>query len=134
MYLCICVFVFLYLCVRHKEVSFLRSLINPLFKNISHVEIGATKPEICVKISFTIWGLQDFNERQFSCDWWIDGLVGDIFMAAHLRDLQPCFTLENIKNEFEPASVEGNIIIILIKKLIGLFEGATFFSVDMLAT
>ena len=36
-YLCICVFVFLYFCVWHKEVSFLRSLINPLFKNIPHV-------------------------------------------------------------------------------------------------
>merc|ERR1712173_111461 len=36
-HLCICVFVFLYLCVRHMGISFLISLNNPLFKNIPHV-------------------------------------------------------------------------------------------------
>ena len=37
MYLCICVFVFLYLCVWHMWISFLIPLNNPLFKNIPHV-------------------------------------------------------------------------------------------------
>ena len=37
LYLCICVFVFLYLCVRHMGISFLISLNNPLFKNMPYV-------------------------------------------------------------------------------------------------
>ena len=47
-YLCICVFVFVYLQVRHPGTLFLRSSYHYLFKNIAHVMSICTFDQCCI--------------------------------------------------------------------------------------
>ena len=72
LYLCICVFVFLYLFFWYMGISFLKSLNNPLFKDIPHV--GSFR-------HFVIWCI-----CVFACQ----NIVFEVLVLSHFQKYNTC--------------------------------------------